>query len=142
MSAPSDLQRFRAAQMEQWAFEQRCRKADAIRTAARARFDAGDLDAAGLAEWETHAAELVLGFDLGTMRGPIPSAWSSPTQIGYRLGVSAHRVGMAITALGLRTPDPLLARRRVFERNGRPIEAWLYSVEAERLIREHLKASR
>ncbi|MCB9683403.1 MAG: hypothetical protein H6735_00015 [Alphaproteobacteria bacterium] len=133
----ADLEAFWKAQMDQWAFDQRWKRAEALRAAARAKHAAGELDAASLAEWEIHAAELVLGYDLADLRGPIPDGWSTPTQIGHRLGVSAHRVGMAISELGLRKADPRLARRRVFERNGRSLVAWVYSAESERLLRDH-----
>ena len=64
-----------------------------------------------LAEWEIHAAELVLGYDLADLRGPIPDGWSTPTQIGHRLGVSAHRVGMATGGRGA-TPRSFSAAYR------------------------------
>lgn len=134
----ADLQAFWEAQMDQWVFEQRWKRAKALRAAVRAEHAAGELDASSLAEWEVHAAELVLGYDLSDLRGPIPDGWSTPTQIGHRLGVSAHRVGMAISELGLRRADPRLARRRVFERNGRSLVAWVYSTEAEGRIRNLL----
>ena len=125
---------FQQAQMEHWAFEQRCKRAEALRAAVRAKVVAGELDVVSAAEWEVHAAEIVLGFDLAELRGPIPDGWSTPTQIGHRLGVSAHRVGVVITALGLRSADAGLARRRVFERHGKPLVSWVYSGEAEARI--------
>ena len=136
----ADLETFRQAQMEQWAFEQRRRRAEALRSAVRAKAAAGELDAASVAEWEVHAAELVLGYDLSDLRGPIPDGWSTPTQIGHRLGVSAHRVGVAITALGLRKADLRLARRRVFERHGKSLVSWVYSGEAEERIAQAVRS--
>lgn len=112
-------------------------RAEAIRTAARARHTAGEIDAHELAAWEVHATALVLGQDGDLLRGPIPAGWSTPTQIGLRLGASAHRVGMAISELGLRQSGPL-ARPRIFERHGRPIVAWIYAPDAERQIAERL----
>lgn len=129
---------FERAQMQHWEDEQRWRRAESVRAAARAKHAAGELDDAGLAEWELHAAEIVLGYELVDLRGPIPDGWWTPTQIGHRLGVSAHRVGTVITALGLRRSDARLARRRVFERHGKALVAWVYSDEAEARIASEL----
>lgn len=114
-------------------------RAEAIRTAARARHVAAEIDAHELAAWEVFATALVLGQDGDLLRGPIPTGWSTPTQIGHRLGVTAHRVGMLISELGLRKSGPL-ARPRIFERHGRPIVAWIYAPDAERQIADHLRA--
>jgi prophage antirepressor-like protein len=126
------------AQLAKWSFEQRVAKAEAIRRAVEARQDAGEIDSLEVAAWMVYLAELVGGADLPRLRGPIPREWSTPTQIGLRLGVTAHRVGRVITKLGLRTTVGGLARPRVFERHGKPLVAWLYSEEAEALIAAEL----
>ena len=126
------------AQLAKWAFEQRVVKAEALRDAVEARHAAGELDLLERAEWLTFLAELVNGEDLPRLRGAIPRDWSTPTQIGFRLGITAHRVGRIITRLGLRTAVGGLARARVFEQNGKPIVAWLYSPAAEALIAAEL----
>jgi prophage antirepressor-like protein/uncharacterized protein YkuJ len=126
------------AQLAKWAFEQRKTKAEALRQAVVARHEAGELDRIELAAWLVFIAELVNGSDLPRLRGPIPREWSTPTQIGLRLGVTAHRVGRVITRLGLRTTHNGWARPRIFERNGKPLTAWLYSEEAEALIAAEL----
>jgi prophage antirepressor-like protein len=126
------------AQLAKWAFEERVAKADAIQCAVEARRAAGEIDSLELAAWMVYLAEFVGGGDLPRLRGPIPPEWSTPTQIGLRLNVTAHRVGRMITKLGLRTTVDGLARPRVFERNGKPLVAWLYSADAEALIAAEL----
>ncbi len=126
------------AQLAKWAFEARVVKADALRHAVLARRDAGEIDRIELTAWLVYIAELVNGADLPRLRGPIPSEWSTPTQIGLRLGVTAHRVGRVISRLGLRTPTNGWARPRIFERNGKPLTAWVYSEQAEALIAAEL----
>jgi prophage antirepressor-like protein len=126
------------AQLAKWAFEERLEKAEAIRRAVLARQEAGEIDGLEVAAWMVYLAELVGGSDLPRLRGPIPAAWSTPTQIGLRLNVTAHRVGRVISKLGLRTTVDGLARPRVFERHGKPLVAWLYSAKAEALIAAEL----
>lgn len=127
------------AQLAKWAFQERVTKAEALRRVVEARHAAGEIDSVELAAWLAYIAEVVHGSDIPLLRGPIPSDWSTPTQIGLRLGVTAHRVGRIITRLGLRQSRGGWARPRVFERNGRPITAWLYSPHAEALIAAELE---
>ena len=129
------------AQLAKWAFEERLQKATALRDAIEARRAAGELDRGEHAAWLAYIAELVNGADLPSVRGPIPAGWSTPTQIGFRLGVTAHRVGRAITRLGLRRSHSGLAKPRIFDRNGKPLIAWIYSPEAEDLIAADLAAA-
>ena len=47
-------QTFEQAQMEQWVFDQRWKRAEALRAAVKAMVTEGELDLISAAEWEVH----------------------------------------------------------------------------------------
>lgn len=77
-----------------------------LRLAEHAR-DAGDASDAAILTIEVRAAEFVTGMDLSILLPTAPvgadnAPWMTPTQIAMALGVTAHRVGLTISALGYR----------------------------------------
>lgn len=52
-------------------------------------------------------AEVALGTELTPLKPVVADGWLSPSEIASQLGVTAHRVGLTITALGLRGVDGL-----------------------------------
>jgi prophage antirepressor-like protein len=92
------------------------------RLATKARYDAmlrvaeyaraANVDASAIMTIEVRAAEFASGMDLGLLLPNAPVGarnehWLSATEIGVILGVSAHRVGMTVNALGIRTNKAL-----------------------------------
>ena len=114
-------------------------KAGAVREAADRAFAAGAIDEISLAAHYVSAAEMVLGHALPGLQPSLPEAWLTPTQIGERLGVSAQRVGLAITALGLRAVQPGIARKvQATTANQKVVESWQYAPAVVEQVRRHL----
>lgn len=108
----------RRAQLAKWAFQEWVTKAEALRRVVEARRASGEIDRVELAAWLAYVAYVVHGSDIPLLRGPIPSDWSTPRQIGLRLGVTARRVGRIITRLGLRQSRGCSSATAVRSRRG------------------------
>ena len=114
-------------------------KACAVREAADRAFAAGAIDEVTRAAHYVSAAEMVVGHALPALRPSLPEVWLTPTQIGERLGVSRQRVGLAITALGLRAVQPGVARKvQATTATQKVVESWQYAPAVVERVRRHL----
>ena len=89
---------------------------------------------------EVTAAEIALDADLSALKPEI-GRWVSPSEIAFRQGVSAQRVGRVITMLGLRG-NPAFSKRVMNKARGhdRMVFTWVYNAAGEALIDEALAA--
>ncbi len=82
------------------------------------------------------AAEIATGTSLNLLKPPTEDTWRSPTQIARQLGVSAQRVGLAISALGIRGNIEGVARAIINKspHSNRTVTSYLYSPAAVQRI--------
>lgn len=87
------------------------------------------------------AAEIALGEDMSAFKPSVESDWLSPSEIAKRFGVSANRVGRAISALGLRGNIPGIAKAIMnkAQHSDRNVISYLYSPKAVQQIEKKLR---
>jgi prophage antirepressor-like protein len=92
-----------------------------------------------LVTYDVAATETATGKDLAELK-PATEHWSSPSEIARQLGVTAHRVGLTITKLGLRGNIEGLARAIVNKAAGhqRTVTSYVYSPKAVQQIADQL----
>lgn len=88
------------------------------------------------------AAEIALERDLSDLKPAVGSGWLQPSEIAKRLGISANRVGRAVSALGLRGDIPGLAMAIMnkAQHSDRNVVSYLYSPKAAQQIEDHLRS--
>lgn len=98
------------------------------------------IDEATLTAHRVVALELALGVSLLSLR-PTAHGYKTPTDIAQEVGVSAQKVGRAITALGLRVVSPGVATRVLTRLEDRWVLGWAYGHGAVQRIKAHLAAT-
>lgn len=94
--------------------------------------------------YATLATERALGQPLTDLRPSLPAAWRAASAIADTLKVSAQMVGKVAKALGMQVNAglPGISRRVLTTPTNSPkhgpVDQWLYSPEAEELIRDEL----
>lgn len=99
------------------------------------------IDEATLTAHRVAALELALGVSMLSLR-PTAHGYKTPTDIAQEVGVSAQKVGRAITALELRVVNPGVATRVLTRLDDRWVLGWAYGHGAVQRIKAHLAASR
>ena len=117
-------------------------RASSLRKTIGALRELGLIEAPLVATYEVAASEIALQQNLSVLKPPTEDDWASPTAIGQRLGVSAQKVGLAITRLGLRGNHAGLAKAIVNKARGhqRTVVSYLYSPAAVKQIEAELTA--
>ena len=111
-----------------------------LTTAMRA---SGTYDSDVVMTYEICTAEAATGQLFPQLKPAMDPEWQSPTQIGQRLGVSAQRIGIAISALGLRGKQEGMCRAIVNKSRStdRTVISFLYSPKAVEMIEAHMRKS-
>ena len=102
----------------------------------------GRVSADAITSLRVVAADIALERDLSDLKPRTGAGWLPPSEIAKRLGVSANRVGRAISKLDLRgdipgMAMPIMNKARHSDRN---VVSYLYSPEAARRIERQLRA--
>ena len=101
----------------------------------------GTYDSNIVMAYEVVTAEVATELEFPQLKPKTDDDWQSPTQIGQRLGISPQRVGIAITALGLRGNHEGLCRAIVNKSRSsdRTVTTYLYSPEAVGMVEAYLQ---
>lgn len=89
--------------------------------------------------YQVLAAELVMGTSLAALMPVVEDVWLSPTDIASMCNVSVQRIGLTITALGLRGKEGL--SRKILNKakgHARTVESFLYNPAAVEVIEQAL----
>jgi prophage antirepressor-like protein len=118
-------------------------KSKALKDLVKTLRATGKYDEDVLASYEVAAAEYATGENLAQLK-PATEHWSSPVEIADKLGVTAQRVGLTITKLGLRGNIQGLARAVVSKATGhqRTVTSYVYSPRAVQQITDELTGGR
>lgn len=86
-------------------------------------------------------AEIATGRAMPRLLPPAPAGeWLSPSEIADRLGVTANRVGRAITSCGLRGGDHSRKIMNTAKHSTRTVTSYLYDEEAVRQVEAQIRA--
>ena len=88
------------------------------------------------------AAEIALERDLSELKPKVGAGWQPPAEIAKRMGVSANRVGRAISKLGLRDDIPGMAKpiMNKASHSDRNVVSYLYGPDAIGRIEDQLRS--
>lgn len=130
-----------ALQIERGSTSLRRDQAKYLGIAAKGLRDAGRTDIA--LAFDVKAAEVLLGESLNHALPPAQHHdWKSPSDMAKQFGVTPNRIGLIITALGIRGDNPGIARPIVNKSNtsSREVTTYLYSPKAVEMIREKVES--
>lgn len=130
-----------ALQIERGSTSLRRDQAKYLGIAAKGLRDAGRTDIA--LAFDVKAAEVLLGESLNHALPPAQHHdWKSPSDMAKQFGVTPNRIGLIITALGIRGDNPGIARPIINKSNtsSREVTTYLYSPKAVEMIREKVES--